>query len=220
MTDLAASAPAATLRRFDRRRWTALAVPVLILAYLAYAAAAFDLGDLAGRARWDNARTLLGDFWSYKTHVTRDNRSGRLTVAIEGEAKGTYPPGRLPDWVQQAGDVTTIDLGGGNVVTYDAAGARYAIAGVGTLAVTPAADGTLTLSGPRPEGVSVSDNKITVTTRAGRFSYSRAKVETWRYFAGWELFFWQGVHAWRHFSGRDVDRAALRADLLAGRDAG
>lgn len=38
--------------------------------------------------------------------------------------------------------------------------------------------------------------------------------------SGWELFFWQGVHAWRHFSGMDVDRAALRADLLAGRDAG
>ena len=38
--------------------------------------------------------------------------------------------------------------------------------------------------------------------------------------SGWELFFWQGVHAWRHFSGMDVDRAALRADLLAGRDVG
>lgn len=38
--------------------------------------------------------------------------------------------------------------------------------------------------------------------------------------SGWELFFWQGVHAWRHFSGRDVDREALRADLLAGRDVG
>lgn len=33
--------------------------------------------------------------------------------------------------------------------------------------------------------------------------------------SGWELFFWQGVHAWRLFSGQDVDEAALRATLLA-----
>ncbi|MFN3937035.1 MAG: shikimate dehydrogenase family protein [Gemmobacter sp.] len=33
--------------------------------------------------------------------------------------------------------------------------------------------------------------------------------------SGWELFFWQGVHAWALFSGgRPLDRAALRRDLL------
>ena len=36
--------------------------------------------------------------------------------------------------------------------------------------------------------------------------------------AGWELFFWQGVHAWAHFAGRPLDAERLRADLLA-RDA-
>lgn len=32
---------------------------------------------------------------------------------------------------------------------------------------------------------------------------------------GWELFFWQGVHAWAHFAGLPLDEARLRADLLA-----
>ena len=87
------------LARFARRRLAAFAVPLAILAYLAYAAMAFDLAGLAGRARMDNAAVLLSDFWQHKTHVTRDNRSGALRVAIDGEAKGTYPPDRLPGWI-------------------------------------------------------------------------------------------------------------------------
>lgn len=35
---------------------------------------------------------------------------------------------------------------------------------------------------------------------------------------GWELFYWQGVHAWRLFSGLDVDEGRLRAALIAGED--
>lgn len=31
--------------------------------------------------------------------------------------------------------------------------------------------------------------------------------------SGWELFFWQGVHAWKHFSGLPLDEDALRHDL-------
>ncbi|WP_225027764.1 phosphonate ABC transporter, permease protein PhnE [Xinfangfangia pollutisoli] len=173
-----------------RRRLLSFAVPVAVLAYLLYAALAFDLAGLAARARWDNAGILLSDFWSYKTHVTRDNRSGKLTVAIEGEAKGTYPPGRLPDWVTVAGDVTTIDLGDGNIVTYDDQGARYVIPGYGTVAIRPAG-GKLALEAPQPlpKWINASDNKISVTTPAGRFSYSRSKVETFKYQPGWELFF-------------------------------
>jgi shikimate dehydrogenase len=34
--------------------------------------------------------------------------------------------------------------------------------------------------------------------------------------SGWELFFWQGVHAWARFAGLPLDEGRLRADLLAG----
>ncbi len=37
--------------------------------------------------------------------------------------------------------------------------------------------------------------------------------------SGWELFFYQGVHAWKHFSGLSVDEAALRQNLLDTGDA-
>ncbi|MDX5350417.1 MAG: phosphonate ABC transporter, permease protein PhnE, partial [Paracoccaceae bacterium] len=101
-----------TIRTLDRRRRIALAVPVLILAYLAYVAVAFDLGGLAQRARMDNARILLADAVSYKLHVTRDNRRETLQVSVEGNGRAAYPADRLPDWIEAEGPVTRIELGG------------------------------------------------------------------------------------------------------------
>ena len=42
---------------------------------------------------------------------------------------------------------------------------------------------------PLPDWINASENKVSVTTPNGRFNYSRSKVETFRYEAGWELFF-------------------------------
>lgn len=190
MTDFAAPQSRAIIAGFARKRRLAFALPGLILFYLVCAGISFDLAGLAQRARWDNAAILLSDFWSHKTHVTRDNRSGVLTVAIEGEAKGAYPDGRMPDWVSVSGGVTTIDLGSGHVVTYDDAGARFVVPGYGTIDIHPeGGKPVLSAPTPLPDWISVSDNKVSVTTPAGRFSYSRSKVETFRYEAGWELFF-------------------------------
>ena len=184
------SLAAEVTRSFARKRRMAIAVPAVILAYLIYAAISFDVSTLLQRARFDNAAILLSDFWSHKTHVTRDNRTGDLTVAIEGENKGTYPAGMLPDWVTVAGDVTTIDLGTGHVVTYDDAGARFVVPGYGTIDIRPVGGKpVLTAPEPVPDWISVSENKISVTTDAGRFSYSRSKVETFKYEPGWELWF-------------------------------
>lgn len=177
-------------RRFDRKRRMAFAIPAAILAYLIYAAISFDVASLVQRARFDNAAILLSDFWSHKTHVTRDNRSGKLTVAIEGESKGTYPEGMLPDWVTVAGGVTTIDLGKGHVVTYDDTGARYVVPGYGTIDIRPDGDRpVITAPEPIPDWISVAENRVGVTTDAGRFTYTRSKVETFKYHAGWELWF-------------------------------
>ncbi len=177
-------------RRFASRTRMAFAIPAAILAYLVYAAISFDIAGLMQRARFDNAAILLGDFWSYKTHVTRDNRSDRVTVAIEGEAKGTYPDGMLPDWVMISGTTTAIDLGDGHIVTYDDQGARYVIPGYGTIDIHPVAGKpVLTAPQPIPDWISVSENKVSATTDHGRFSYSRSKVETFKYEPGWELWF-------------------------------
>ncbi len=177
-------------RRFAARTRLAFAIPAAILVYLIYAAISFDLAGLVQRARFDNAAILLGDFWSHKTHVTRDNRTDAVTIAIEGENKGTYPRGMLPDWVTSDGTVTTIDLGDGHIVTYDDAGARYAVPGYGTIDIRPqGGKPVLTAPQPIPDWISVAENKVSVTTDQGRFSYSRSKVETFRYEPGWELWF-------------------------------
>ncbi|MFN7222415.1 MAG: phosphonate ABC transporter, permease protein PhnE [Paracoccaceae bacterium] len=177
-------------RNFDRKRRMAFAIPAAIIAYLIYTAISFDLAGLAQRARFDNAAILLSDFWSYKTHVTRDNRSGEVVVAIEGEKKGTYPPGLLPEWVTIAGGVTQIDLGSGHSVTYDDAGARMVVPSYGTIDIrSEGGKPVLTAPEPIPDWIAVSENKVSVTTDAGRFNYSRNKVDTFRYQAGWELWF-------------------------------
>mgnify|MGYP006943399705 CR=1 FL=1 len=72
--------------QLQRQRARRLALPMLVLAYLAYLFFAFDMPGLVQKARLDNAAILLSDFWSHKVHVTQDQRSGKLTVAIEGEA--------------------------------------------------------------------------------------------------------------------------------------
>jgi phosphonate transport system permease protein len=192
---IAVTAPTPTLAdqvtaTFARRRLFAFGVPAVILVYLTYTFFAFDIPGLAQRARMDNAAILLSDFWSHKTHVTRDNRSGSVVVAIEGENKGTYPEGMLPDWVKRDGDVTTIDLGTGHVVTYDPAGARFVVPGYGTIDIKPV-DGKLALTAPEPlpDWINAADNKVSVTTDTGRFNYTRSKVETFKYQRGWELFF-------------------------------
>ena len=177
-------------RSCARRTRIAFAIPAAIIAYLVYAAISFDIAGLVQRARFDNAAILLSDFWQHKIHVTRDNASGELSVSVEGETRHVYAPDRLPDWVTVANDVTTIDLTGGHIITYDAGGARYEVPGYGTIEIRmQGGRPVLTAPEPIPDWISVSQNRINVTTDAGRFSVSRNRTETFRYFAGWELFF-------------------------------
>ncbi len=171
---------------FRRRKVVAFAIPALILLYLIYAAASFDILGLASRARLDNARTLLSDFISYKVHVTRDNRSGSITTAIDGDARYAF----APDWVKTEGEVTRIDLGQGNSVVYDAEGAHYEVPGYGRIDLA-LVGGKIVLTAPQPlpDWISASDSRVGITTPAGRLNFTKSKVETLRYFPGWELFF-------------------------------
>ena len=89
-------------RIFRRKRLVAFSVPALILAYLVYIFFAFNITDVIEKANGDNARALVTDTYSHKVHVTRDNRNGAVSVAIEGEKKGRYPEGTSPEWVTWA----------------------------------------------------------------------------------------------------------------------
>jgi len=173
-----------------RKRLVAFGFPALIFAYLVYIFFAFDIPGLAQRASLDNARTLVADSYSYKTHVTRDLRSDKITVAIEGERKGTYPEGEAPDWVT-LGDTPVVDLGGGHRVTLGEV-VTYDVPDFGTITITSSRAKGVNIDFPGgtvPEWASVSKARAAITTEAGRLNVTRTKAEVFRYQPGWELFF-------------------------------
>lgn len=180
------------LASFRRKRRFAMALPVLLLVYCTYIFVSFDIVGIAQRARVENAAILMADFWSHKTHVTRDNRSGKVVVAIEGETKGTYPEGMSPEWVK-AGEISTeVFLRRGYSVTFEGqTDAHFVIPGYGNLGLSVATGRVVldTPEGPLPDWISASQNRVTVTTPEGRLTMTRARTEVYRYEAGWELFF-------------------------------
>ena len=192
MTDLTAStlpAQQVASRSFRRKHMASLAAPVLILAYLAYVFFAFDVAGLGDRINVSNMKTLVADSYSYKTHVARDNRNGEMEIAIEGERKGRYAPGTAPDWVT-LGETTLVELGNGHTVELGPE-VRYDVPGYGLITATPGRSGVnATLpDGPLPEWINASKNRLAVTTDAGRLTITRNRAEVFRYFNGWELFF-------------------------------
>ncbi len=174
---------------FLRKKLIGFALPTVVFAYLVYIFFAFDISGIAGRANWDNAVTLASDSWSHKVHVTRDNRSGEITYAVEGERKGTYPEGQRPDWVS-GDEVITIDLGGDHVVRY-LPGNRTEIELPGFQLIEVRAEGrqlTSNLPAELPDWISASNRRIGITTPEGRITLTGARTEVFNYFSGWELF--------------------------------
>ena len=175
---------------FRRKRLVNFGLPALILAYLIYVFFAFDVLGLWERASMENARKLVADSYSYKTHVTRDNRSGEVEIAIEGERKGSYPQGQGPDWVDLTGDSAIIDLGDGHIVTFGPEEVSYHIPGYGLVQAGPGRTGVNAVfpEGDLPDWISASKNRVAIITDAGRFTITRNRSEVFRYFPGWELF--------------------------------
>lgn len=193
-TAIAPSAPdlrAQAQALIARKRLIALSLPLVILAYMVFIFFAFDIPALSERASLTNARTLVADSFSYKTHVTRDMRAGDVVVAIEGERKGTYPDGMSPDWVSQSGDETRVDLGRGHVVTLGET-ILYDIPDYGTIRVTSSRARGVEAEFPQgivPDWASLSKSRLAITTPAGRLNVTRTKAEVFNYQLGWELFF-------------------------------
>lgn len=188
--DLAAAKRDAERRAF-RKRMLAFGIPAAVLAYLVYVAIAFDVAGLAARARMDNARILLADMVSHKVHVTRDNRFDKTTVAIEGENKGTYADDQWPAWVVREGASTVVALEAGNVVRFDPDAVRFDIPDYGVLEIVQNRTGiTMTMpAGATPEWINASSSRVTVTRPEGRLTVTKTRAEVFRYFGGWELFF-------------------------------
>ncbi|KEJ87887.1 phosphonate ABC transporter, permease protein PhnE [Sulfitobacter donghicola] len=175
--------------RFSRKRMMSFAMPAVVLAYFAYIFVAFDFVGLSGRINVKNAATLVSDLYSYKTHVTRDNRNGKTEIAIEGERKGRYAEGTSPDWVTM-GDNPVIDLEDGHIITFGDQ-VTYEIPDYGTVTATPGVGGVNATfpAGDLPDYISTSKNRLMIITDAGRLTVTRNRTEVFKYQTGWELFF-------------------------------
>ena len=181
---------AAADRLFLKKRLLAFGLPALALAYFAYVFFAFDIPGLAARADAENAATLIADSYSHKTHVERDNRRGGFSVAIEGERKGSYEGHALPGWTRLDGDAGEVALGGGHVVVFNGDEMRYDVPDYGEIRTVVSRQGVETTlpPGETPDWINVSKNRVTITTDEGRVAVTRSKTLVYRYFFGWELF--------------------------------
>lgn len=174
---------------FQRKRLVGFGIPAVIVLYLGYIFFAFDLPGLAQRANLENAITLASDSWSHKVHVTRNNRSGAVTYAVEGERKGTYPEGHRPDWVT-GDEVITIDLGHDHIVRF-LPDNRTEIEIPDFQLIEVQAEGrrlTTNLPSDLPDWISASNRRVGITTPEGRITLTGARTEVFNYFPGWELF--------------------------------
>ena len=175
---------------FYFKRFWAFGIPIVILAYLTYVFISFDILGLSERGSLQNAKSLVGDMYSHKVHVTRDNRKGDISISIEGEKKGRYPSGEAPEWVE-LGSTSKIDLGNGHFIYFGEKDVVYEVPNYGRIWAEPGLRGIEAEypDGPLPEWINQSKNRVTITTDAGRLTITRNRTEVFRYFYGWELFF-------------------------------
>ena len=174
---------------YFKRAW-AFGIPIAILAYLTYVFISFDILGLSERGSLQNAKSLVGDMYSHKVHVTRDNRKGDISISIEGEKKGRYAFGEAPEWVE-LGSTSKVDLGNGHLIYFGEKDVVYEIPNYGRVWAEPGLRGVEAEypDGPLPEWINQSKNRVTITTDAGRLTITRNRTEVFRYFYGWELFF-------------------------------
>lgn len=176
----------AATESIGRKKFVVMSALLALTAYFIYVFFAFDIIGLSKRASLDNAKILVSDSYSYKVHVARDNRSGDVSVKIEGETKGAYPEGESPEWVQ-LGEKTVINLGDGHVVTFGEKDVTYFVPGFGEIWAQPTRSGVETEipEGDFPGTINQSKNRLAITTDAGRLSVTRNRTEVLRYFGGW-----------------------------------
>ncbi|MFD1912450.1 phosphonate ABC transporter, permease protein PhnE [Halodurantibacterium flavum] len=196
-------------RLFRRKRFFSFGLPALVLLYLTYIFFAFDVAGLAQRARLDNARILVADSYSHKVHVVQDARSGNISVAIEGEVKGAYPAGTAPDWVELQGQGAGIDLGRGQSAIIADGIVRITLPDGGVIEAEPTREGVRAiLPDLNPAQVNQSDQRLVVFLDGARLIVTRTKIELFRYFFGWEMF-WFSIDS--PFYGRSLSEIASLA---------
>lgn len=201
----------AEIARIGRKKLIGITIPAVLFAYFVYVFFAFDIMGLAERARMDNAAILVSDAVSYKTHVTRDNRSGEITVAIEGSRRATYSSEQIPEWANVDADSAEITLRHGHHVTYDGPIITYHHPEYGEIVIDTSNGVDLRIDAETvPDFINASGNRVSITNEGGRLSVTRSRTETMRYFAGWEMFFFDLASPYSGMSAGEVFETVTR----------
>ena len=203
-----------SLAAINRRTFICFAIPGLILAYLGYVFFAFEVNDALQGVKLDNAKILVGDSYSYKTVVSHDNRSGRYVVAIEGEKKGRYAPDSYPAWVLVDGQNAEVDLSEGYRVTVRNREVSFVVPGYGQISALPTRRGVEVElpDGPIPSWINLSKTRLNVKTPNGRVSVTKTKTTIFRYFFGWELFWFTLDSPYNGLGLMDLAAAAISGE--------
>lgn len=146
----------------------------------------------------------------------RANRRDTLAVSVEGSRRAVFPESLIPDWIRQDGERTVIELPEGHGVTYDGPLITYDLPGYGQIRITIGDPILLELPqpGPVPEFITASDARVVVTTSAGRLTVTRSRADTFRYFWGWELFFFDLQSPFSGMSTGALLSAAMSAERV------
>lgn len=217
VTDNKSDIRALVEKNFQHMRIFAFGAPLLIATYFIYIAISFDFAGISERAKMDKASTLLADTYSYKTHVTKSNRgAGDFSIAIEGEKKGRYENGTTPDWVNIDGNNARVSLALGHVVVFEGKTVFYDIPDYGLIEVVPTNSGIdLTLPTENiPDFINASKSRVTITTDAGRLSVTKSKTDVFRYFFGWEMFFFTLESPFYDMSFTEVIGSAFSSERI------
>ncbi|MFN4008555.1 MAG: phosphonate ABC transporter, permease protein PhnE [Pannonibacter sp.] len=203
-------------RAIRGRMMRAVGIPLLVLAYLAYAWMAFDVSAILGNADPQRAALLGVDTIYHKVHVEQNLRRGDLTIAIEGERTATYAKGTSPEWVAIEGNRTTIDLGDGYLAQIDGQTLEFNVPDYGLIIAKVVDDKVqVTLPGPTPEWISGNEQKFDARpTFDRRVQVSRSKIEVHRYFFGWENFWFPFNSPLHGMSAGAVMSLVFSADRL------
>src|SRR5690606_9437284 len=123
---------------------------------------------------------------------------------------------RWPSWVTRDGDATIVDLGGGHEVRFDGDAMFYDVPEIGTVEIVRGAGGVeLTVPDGLPESwVNASSTRVAITSPAARMSVTRNRSEVFRYFGGWELFFFTLDSPFHYMSWSEIAGAAISGEQI------
>lgn len=200
-----------------RKQKIALAIPAIVIAYFIYVFFAFDIAGLVERARPENASLIMKDMVSYKTHFQRDNRGDAFSTAIEGESKGNYINADEPDWITIDGDNAQVDMPNGHRVVFEGDKVIITIPDYGVVTALPTnrkIETTLP-EGELPEWIKVSNTRVAINKKDLRLQVAKGRTVVYRYFSGWELFFFDMESAYRGLGFGEVMKRAFSGELGA-----